>query len=139
MDVDRSKDKNKKRKKKKKRKNAFVKDLGIVDEEYEGHKDPKNQRKERQETIIEFKQDNEIKSNGTLMNSENKNKEGSDKSENAKSKNKEISSPTKNKKDSKVKTNKMERIKQDEENNKKSKNGFIIEELSEKEEEIEED
>lgn len=66
-------DKNKtvKKKKKKKRKEAYVKTLGVVEEEYEGHKDIS---KERKETIIEFKDENDLKSNKTLVNSQNKDK-----------------------------------------------------------------
>ena len=67
--------KSSKKKNKKKTKNVYVKDLGIVPEDYEGHKDNKKGRKE---TILQFRNDNGLKnSNKTLINSNSldKNKE----------------------------------------------------------------
>ena len=114
MDID--KDRTKKKKKKKKRKNAYVKDLGVIDEEYEGHKD---HRKERKETIIDFKKpyDNEIKSNKTLVNSDSKKKESS-KKENS----------THSKKESITEANKSETIHQSEERDNKDQIELIINE-----------
>ena len=64
-----------KKKKKKKRKQAFIKDLEIVEENYEGHKDNKKGRKE---TMLYFRNDNEIKKNKINdINLDNKNAEDS--------------------------------------------------------------
>ena len=91
--INKSKTKNKK--KKKKRKEAYVKTLGIVEEEYEGHKDMK---KERKETIIEFKDKNHIKSNKTLINSQSKDKD------------REINKDNNNNKSKKEKSEKSEKV-----------------------------
>ncbi len=101
----------KKAKNKKKRKNAFVKDLGIIDEGYEGHKDP---RKERKETVIDFKKYEGIEGGVILLNSENKtdngesNKENNNKTRNEKSNKKSGNYNSKNEDESKKKASEME-------------------------------
>lgn len=63
----------KKKKKKKKRKQAYVKDLETVEEDYEGHKDNK---KGRRETILYFRNDKEINNKIKDLNLDNKEDEG---------------------------------------------------------------
>lgn len=144
------------KKKKKKAKDVYVKDLGTVPEEYEEYKDNKGSKRGRKETILNFRNDNELKmSKKTLVNlnsSDKKEKNKENNQQNNKSINKSDNqignknsefknsseNESRNKKDSKNKSNKSQKsneminiIKEENEeddNNKESKKEEQIEE-----------